>query len=135
VGIKGGKYYSVNVPLKDGVNDESYHSIFQPVMQRVMETYQPGALVLQCGADSLAGDRLGCFNLSARGARTRLELLRSPLSSLLWSVPPLACSSAVPCSLSLSLLCPQPVAAAGHADAVKHMLSYNIPTLVLGGGG
>ena len=54
-----------------------------------METYQPAALVLQCGSDSLAGDRLGCFNLSARG----------------------------------------------HADCVRHMLSYCLPTLVLGGGG
>ena len=25
-------------------------------------------IVLQCGADSLAGDRLGCFNLSLKGA-------------------------------------------------------------------
>ena len=32
-----------------------------------MEIYQPNAVVLQCGADSLAGDRLGCFNLSLRG--------------------------------------------------------------------
>lgn len=30
--------------------------------------YSPGAIVLQCGADSLAGDRLGCFNLSIDGA-------------------------------------------------------------------
>ena len=29
--------------------------------------YRPSAVVLQCGADSLAGDRLGCFNLSLRG--------------------------------------------------------------------
>ena len=29
--------------------------------------YQPGAIVLQCGADSLVGDRLGSFNLSIRG--------------------------------------------------------------------
>jgi hypothetical protein len=36
-------------------------------MQKVMEVYQPGALVLQCGSDSLSGDRLGCFNLSVRG--------------------------------------------------------------------
>ncbi|KAJ0524101.1 putative histone deacetylase [Helianthus annuus] len=33
----------------------------------VVETYQPGVIVLQCGADSLAGDRLGCFNLSIDG--------------------------------------------------------------------
>ena len=32
-----------------------------------MEVYQPGAIVLQCGADSLTGDRLGCFNLSING--------------------------------------------------------------------
>lgn len=30
--------------------------------------YRPGVIVLQCGADSLAGDRLGCFNLSIDGA-------------------------------------------------------------------
>lgn len=30
--------------------------------------YQPGAIVLQCGADSLAADRLGCFNLTLDGA-------------------------------------------------------------------
>ena len=54
-----------------------------------METYRPTALVLQCGSDSLSGDRLGCFNLSVRG----------------------------------------------HGDCVKHMLSYQLPTLVLGGGG
>ena len=32
-----------------------------------METFQPHAVVLQCGADSLTGDRLGCFNLTVRG--------------------------------------------------------------------
>ena len=29
--------------------------------------YQPSAVVLQCGADSLSGDRLGCFNLTVKG--------------------------------------------------------------------
>ena len=31
-----------------------------------MEIYRPSAIVLQCGADSLTGDRLGCFNLSLK---------------------------------------------------------------------
>jgi hypothetical protein len=39
------------------------------VIAKIMERYQPGAIVLQCGADSLSGDRLGCFNLSLRGPR------------------------------------------------------------------
>jgi histone deacetylase 1/2 len=36
-------------------------------MTKVMESYQPNAVVLQCGADSLTGDRLGCFNLTLKG--------------------------------------------------------------------
>ena len=32
-----------------------------------MERYQPGAIVLQSGADSIAGDKLGAFNLSTKG--------------------------------------------------------------------
>merc|ERR1712060_661430 len=67
VGANLGKYYSVNFPLKDGMDDVSYESIFKPVVGKIMQIYQPGAIVLQCGADSLCGDRLGCFNLSIQG--------------------------------------------------------------------
>lgn len=54
-----------------------------------MEHYSPEAIVMQCGADSLSGDRLGCFNLSLKG----------------------------------------------HADCVQYVKSFNVPLLVLGGGG
>mmetsp|Transcript_33202 Transcript_33202/g.63734 ORF Transcript_33202/g.63734 Transcript_33202/m.63734 type:complete len:430 (+) Transcript_33202:466-1755(+) len=67
VGQGRGKYYSVNVPLKDGLDDTSFQRMFKPIMTKVMEVYQPGAIVLQCGADSLSHDRLGCFNLSLDG--------------------------------------------------------------------
>jgi histone deacetylase 1/2 len=66
-----------------------YETIFQPVMSKVMEIYQPNAVVLQCGADSLTGDRLGCFNLTLKG----------------------------------------------HGRCVEFMRSYNVPLLILGGGG
>lgn len=49
MGVKYGKYYSVNVPLREGINDESYQRLFMPVMQKVMEVYRPSALVLQVG--------------------------------------------------------------------------------------
>lgn len=39
-------------------------SLFRPVISKVIDKYQPTAIVLQCGADSLGCDRLGCFNLS-----------------------------------------------------------------------
>lgn len=67
LGARQGKYYSVNVPLKDGITDKSYKSIFEPVMEQVFESFKPTAVVLQCGADSLTGDRLGCFNLTVAG--------------------------------------------------------------------
>ncbi|CAG9464892.1 unnamed protein product [Pedinophyceae sp. YPF-701] len=77
IGADGGRYYSVNGPLLEGVDDESYHMVFQPVMQKVMDTYQPGAVVVCGGADSLSGDRLGCFNLSIEGHSKAVEFLQS----------------------------------------------------------
>lgn len=89
VGVKQGRYYSVNVPLKEGIDDMSYETVFKPVMEKVIDMYRPTAVVLQCGADSLTGDRLGCFNLTLRG----------------------------------------------HAKCVEYVKSFNLPLLVLGGGG
>ena len=66
-GAKEGTGYSVNVPLTSGMTDDAYEKIFKPVMDKIMEVFRPGAIVLQCGADSLTGDRLGCFNLSLKG--------------------------------------------------------------------
>ena len=43
------RYYSVNVPLHDGMDDEAYHYLFKPIMTKIMENYQPGAIVLQSG--------------------------------------------------------------------------------------
>jgi histone deacetylase 1/2 len=76
VGHGRGRGYAVNVPLRDGIDDEAYRRVFEPVIGRVMEFYRPGAIVLQCGADSLAGDRLGCFNLSHRGHANCLEFVK-----------------------------------------------------------
>lgn len=89
IGAGKGKYYAVNFPLRDGIDDDAYESIFKPLMSKVMETYQPSAIVLQCGADSLSGDRLGCFNLTIKG----------------------------------------------HGKCVDFMKRYNIPLLLVGGGG
>ena len=59
IGAGRGKYYAVNFPMRDGIDDECYQNTFVPIMSKVMECYQPSAVVLQCGADSLSGDRLG----------------------------------------------------------------------------
>jgi histone deacetylase 1/2 len=76
IGAGRGKYYAVNFPLRDGIDDDTYETIFKPVMTKVMETYQPNAVVLQCGADSLTGDRLGCFNLTLKGHGKCVEFMK-----------------------------------------------------------
>ncbi|EHL02310.1 putative Histone deacetylase RPD3 [Glarea lozoyensis 74030] len=77
IGVGSGKNYAVNFPLRDGINDETYKSIFEPVIQSVMDYYDPEAIVLQCGGDSLSGDRLGCFNLSMRGHANCVQFVKS----------------------------------------------------------
>ncbi|KAK9815117.1 hypothetical protein WJX73_008018 [Symbiochloris irregularis] len=89
VGHGPGKMYALNAPLESGITDEAYKRLFQPVMRKAVEVFQPEAIVFQSGADSLAGDRIGLLNLSI----------------------------------------------VGHAECVKFMQTFNLPMLVLGGGG
>lgn len=89
VGAGRGKNYSINFPLQAGMDDASFVGIFKPTIQKIIDKYQPGAIVLQCGADSLTGDRLGCFNLTLKG----------------------------------------------HGECVQFVKGFQLPLLVLGGGG
>lgn len=75
IGAASGKYYSLNYPLRDGMDDDSFSTLFQSVLGKVMERYQPSAVVLQCGADSLTSDRLGCFNLTLKGHAKCVEYM------------------------------------------------------------
>jgi histone deacetylase 1/2 len=43
-------------------------------MQHIIDYYRPGAIVLQMGADSLAGDKLGGFNLTLDGKLARFSM-------------------------------------------------------------
>jgi len=66
-GVGAGKNHSLNFPLADGIDDDTYQRLFRSIIGGVMESYKPDAIVLQCGADSLTGDKLGPFNLTLRG--------------------------------------------------------------------
>lgn len=61
-----GAHHSLNIPLNDGIEDGEYTELFKSIIGPCVSTYQPGAIVLQCGADSLGCDRIGCFNLNIR---------------------------------------------------------------------
>ncbi|KAI0355088.1 hypothetical protein OH77DRAFT_1480422 [Trametes cingulata] len=84
-----GKHFCLNVPLKDGIDDDMYLTIFKTVIEDTVTAFRPTAIVLQCGADSLGCDRLGAFNLSI----------------------------------------------AAHGECVNFVRKFNVPLLVLGGGG
>ena len=62
-----GSHHAVNVPLNDGITDEQYDGLFNTIIGKTVEKFRPGAIALQCGADSIAGDRLGRFNLQVQG--------------------------------------------------------------------
>lgn len=57
IGERHGKFYSINVPMKDGTDDATFHRLFKPIMAKVMEVFSPGAVVLQCGAALLPSKR------------------------------------------------------------------------------
>lgn len=59
------------MPLRDGITDATYHTIFKPVIKEIIDRFRPGAIVLQMGADSLSGDKLGGFNMTLNGEHLR----------------------------------------------------------------
>ncbi|KAL1230078.1 Histone deacetylase 1 [Trichinella pseudospiralis] len=67
IGVGAGLHHSSNVPLKMGITDNDYEQIFKPIVSNVLQRYQPSVIVMQCGTDSLAGDRLGRLNLTLKG--------------------------------------------------------------------
>ena len=77
VGHGKGKYYAVNFPCSEGMDDISFEYIFKKTVGNCVEKFKPQAIVLQGGTDSLSGDRLGCFNLSIVGHSVGVRYVKS----------------------------------------------------------
>lgn len=71
-----GKGHSLNLPIDDGIDDDQYKWLFKTVTGAVIEKYNPQAIVLQSGADSLGGDRLGRFNLNIKAHGYCIETVK-----------------------------------------------------------
>ncbi|XP_062040546.1 histone deacetylase 8 isoform X1 [Lepus europaeus] len=67
VGLGRGRYYSVNVPIQDGIQDEKYYHICESVLKEAYQAFNPKAVVLQLGADTIAGDPMCSFNMTPVG--------------------------------------------------------------------
>lgn len=77
IGFDNGKYHAVNFPLAEGIDDLTYEQIFVPIIDSIFANFKPQAVVLQCGSDSISGDKLGCFNLSIRGHGFAVQYVKS----------------------------------------------------------
>ena len=77
VGSGAGEYYTCNIPLKSGIQNESYILIFKKVFKIAQEFFKPDVVVCQCGADMLNGDPLGGFNLTEDCLPKCLQIVRS----------------------------------------------------------
>jgi histone deacetylase 1/2 len=74
VGNAKGKNYSVNFPLQDGVDDESYKYILEKVIGKVMENCRPNTIFLQRRADSLSGDILSYTSVTQKQCGNRSNI-------------------------------------------------------------
>ncbi|EGT38651.1 hypothetical protein CAEBREN_31379 [Caenorhabditis brenneri] len=76
-GTGPGRYFAVNLPLQSGIKDEPYLKLFESVISSVEENFNPEAIVLQCGSDSLCEDRLGQFSLSFNAHARAVKYVKS----------------------------------------------------------
>ncbi|KAG8627288.1 hypothetical protein KVT40_004771 [Elsinoe batatas] len=72
-----GRSFALNIPIPSGINDDDYNSLFRRIIGRTLESFRPAAIVLQCGADSLGGDRLGQFNLNIKAHGDCLSFVKA----------------------------------------------------------
>ncbi|AGO13315.1 AaceriAFR172Cp [[Ashbya] aceris (nom. inval.)] len=77
IGCSRGKHFSLNVPLNDGIDDDSYINLFKSIIDPLVTSYKPTVIIQQCGADSLGHDRLGCFNLNIRAHGECVKFVKS----------------------------------------------------------
>ncbi|MBT3200077.1 MAG: acetoin utilization protein AcuC [Phycisphaerales bacterium] len=89
VGLSAGRGFSVNVPLPEDTDDESFARAFKAITTPVIEKFAPDVIVMELGMDCLAGDPL-----------THLQLTNN-----------------------------------AYADALEHIMGFDLPILAVGGGG
>lgn len=64
IGRDSGKGYAVNLPLPVGTYDEIYLEAFREAVLPLIRAYNPDVIVLEAGADTLAGDPLAGLSMT-----------------------------------------------------------------------
>ncbi|CAF1629403.1 unnamed protein product, partial [Adineta ricciae] len=73
IGETWGRGYNINIPLRHGIDDKQYISIFSRLLPKIHSSFQPEVFVVQCGADTLFGDPMKSFNLTTQSILTCIE--------------------------------------------------------------
>ncbi|CAH8450008.1 unnamed protein product [Heterobilharzia americana] len=105
-GAGRGRFSAFNLPLDEGINDFDWSQAVGPVLDSLNMIIQPSYIVVQCGADCLATDPHRVFHLTNFYPNPDTDLDYASENSL-----------------------------SGYLYAIKKILSWNIPTLIFGGGG
>lgn len=73
VGIDAGRGYTKNIPLTEGAGDAAYMRAVEDVIVRIIDEYQPNAILVSAGFDAHVRDPLGGMRVTenAYGAITR----------------------------------------------------------------
>ena len=58
--------FSLCLPLERGASNKTFHRVW-PLVERVKDAFEPHYVVVQCGADGLAGDPYATWNWSLAG--------------------------------------------------------------------
>eukprot|EP00026_Physarum_polycephalum_P006384 Phypoly_transcript_06426.p1 GENE.Phypoly_transcript_06426~~Phypoly_transcript_06426.p1 ORF type:complete len:581 (+),score=134.90 Phypoly_transcript_06426:50-1792(+) len=66
IGSGRGKNHTINVPLPDEIDDETYFRIFRELTSSLQSRFRADVIVMQCGSDTITGDPLGEWNLTPK---------------------------------------------------------------------
>lgn len=67
VGKGNGEGYTVNIPTKRGLSDQTLQMIFDDIVEPRINLFGPDAIVVCCGCDGLSRDQHGEWNLTMTG--------------------------------------------------------------------
>jgi acetoin utilization deacetylase AcuC-like enzyme len=61
----------LDVPLKDGINDNEYLYLLEKNLDMILQSFAPEFIFYQCGVDILETDKLGKLSVTLRGCSQR----------------------------------------------------------------
>lgn len=70
-----GRGHALNLALESGLGGDALRRVWK-VVEEVKESFEPDAVVVQCGVDGLAGDPCKVRTISLSTGRSRVELIR-----------------------------------------------------------